>query len=339
MFIINKMSKKRRFDVINNKPTNVKNKIIGVTFKLVRKVYISYIYKIIKKHNIKIEKKYSKDCFIIKNELNSFFIGYKRKFIDKKVISDKKEQKLFETIHKFLKIKFIDLLKFANFPFKNKNSSINIDEEIKEIIVEERKKINFYDYYKNKSGGITKIFLDELKPNKIKQRKKLSSENNNYYKQLVDYGDNELFTNLLDKNIYEIINILYFQDQKTNLESPNIKFTYNEKSPILRIPENYIDENENIKLPDFYVLNNKVLTVLQVANNENIKLFLNNKDNNNEIFDSDDKNQFIKENCREKSEKENKEDNFMYSKSPFNCDFFNLETKEETTDFFLDFTL
>ena len=133
MFVINKMPKKRRFDVINNKPTNVKNKIIGNTYKLVRKVYISYIYKIIKKHNIKIEKKYSKDCFIIKNDLNNFFIGYKRKFLDKKVISDEKEQKLYESIHKPPKIKFINLLKFANFPFKNKNISINIDEEIKEI--------------------------------------------------------------------------------------------------------------------------------------------------------------------------------------------------------------
>ena len=294
MFVINKMPKKRRFDVINNKPTNVKNKIIGNTYKLVRKVYISYIYKIIKKYNIKIEKKYSKDCFIIKNDLNNFFIGYKRKFLDKKVISDEKEQKLFETIHKFLKIKFIDLLKFANFPFKNKNSSINIDEEIKEIIVEERNKINFYDYYKNKSGETTKIFLDELKPNKIKQRTKLSSENNNYYRQLVDYGDNELFTKILDKNIYEIINILYFQDQKTKSDSQK-----------------------------------KIMLYLQHFN----------VDNNN-VINSDDKNQFIKENCTEKSEKEDKDGRSIFLKSLFNDDaLVALETKEETIDFILNYRL
>ena len=43
--------------------------------------------------------------------------------------------------------------------------------------------------------------------------------------------------------------------------------------------------------------------MLQVANDEIIKLFLQQivKDNNNEIFDSYDKNQFIKENCSEKS--------------------------------------
>lgn len=336
------MPKNKKFDTINNKPTNVKNKIIGVSFKLVRKVYISYIYKIIKKHNIKLEKKYSMDCYIIKNDLNSFFIGYKRKFIDKKVISDKKEQILFETIHKFLKIKFIDLLKFANFPFKNKNNSINIDEDIKDIIVEERKKINFYDYYKNKNGEITKIFLDKLKPNKIKQRTKLSSENNNYYKKLVDYGDNELFTNLLDKNIYEIINILYFKDKKTNLEkSPNIKFTYKEDSPILQISEN------NNNLSDSLIVNedntNKMLSVLQVAIDKINKLslqYVGNKDNhNNYIFDFDDKNQFIKENCSEKSEKENKEGSYIYSKSSFNYDFVALETKEETPSNFFDLSL
>jgi hypothetical protein len=188
--------------------------------------------------------------------------------------------------------------------------------KLKKIIVEERKKINFYDYYKNKSGEITKIFLDELKSNKIKQRTKLSSENNNYYKQLVDYGDNELFTNLLDKNIYEIINILYFQDQKTNLEnSPN----KNEVS-IHQISENDNDKNENNKLSDSFVLGNKKYTVPHVDNNK--------------IFDSDD------ENCREKSEKEDKDDSSIVLKSLFYDDaLVALETKEETTDFIIHYRL
>ena len=39
MFIIIKMPKKGPFKVIINKPTNVKNEIIGKSYKLVHKVY------------------------------------------------------------------------------------------------------------------------------------------------------------------------------------------------------------------------------------------------------------------------------------------------------------
>jgi len=308
MFIVIKMGP---FKIINDKPTNVKNKIIGKSYKLVKKVYISYMNKIIEKHNINIERNYSLDNYIIKNTLKDFFIGYKKKFIDKEGNIDEKTQIPFDTIHNIFKIKFIDLLTFANFPIKNKNSSINIDEEIKEIINEERKKINFNAYYKNKKREKIKIYLDELKPNKIKKRNKFRSKNNNY-KQFVDYGDNQMFTKFLDENIYEIINILFFQDQKTTLEKcfPN-KEIKDENSTFLQITDKDDDKNENKnKLSDFYVVND---------DNENYK-----------IFDSSYENNFIDYSW---SEKENKNLTFI-NVLDFNISF--KDTKEMTTeDFFL----
>ena len=80
-----------------------------------------------------------------------------------------------------------------------------------------------------------------------------------------------------------------------------------------------------------------IINVPQVANDEINKISQQvvneDNENNNQIFDSENKNQFIKENCTEKSENKNKEGCSLY----LNNDNDNLiisETKEETPSFF-----
>ena len=116
---------------------------------------------------------------------------------------------ILEKVKKFFEIKSSDLLKISTkFPFKNKITSVEIDENIKNIIKNESENINL----ENKYG----IFLDELTPEEnIKRYKSIS---NNYYKIILDNGDDYLYKQLLNQNCYEIINVCFFQDQKTTYE-------------------------------------------------------------------------------------------------------------------------
>ena len=66
-----------------------------------------------------------------------------------------------------------------------------------------------------------------------------------------------MFTKFLDQNIFEIINISFFQDLQTTLKKyfPNKKII-NENSNILQITENDNDKNENRnKLSDSHIAN------------------------------------------------------------------------------------
>ena len=272
--------------------------IMGNCLKLIHKVYISYIKHIYKKYkNETIEIKYLETSFIIKKNLEKIFIDYK-KYIENKVNSDQNYE-ILEKKKIFFELKSSDLLKFSGkFPFKNEKTSVEIDENIKEIINDEIKyneklkkikkfflnlkallkisnkvekikidedikqaikveienhkilkenkncfELKFSDLLKISNEFLFKkkdtfeiiekiinkvsdniiifenklgIFLDKLEPNEnIKRHKRISK---NYYKILLDNGDYYLYTQLLKTNCYEIINVCFFQDQKTTYE-------------------------------------------------------------------------------------------------------------------------
>ena len=116
---------------------------------------------------------------------------------------------ILKKIKNFFEIKSSDLLKISTkFPFKNKITSVEIDENIIDIIKNESGNINL----ENKYG----IFLDELTPEENIERHK--SISNSYFKIILDNGDDYLYKQLLNQNCYEIINICFFQAQKTTYE-------------------------------------------------------------------------------------------------------------------------
>ena len=116
---------------------------------------------------------------------------------------------ILEKIKNFFEIKSSDLLKISTkFPFKNKITSVEIDENIIDIIKNESGNINL----ENKYG----IFLDELTPEENIERHK--SISNSYFKIILDNGDDYLYKQLLNQNCYEIINVCFFQAQKTTYE-------------------------------------------------------------------------------------------------------------------------
>lgn len=175
---------------------------MGLCLKFIHMVYISYI----KHKTIKI--KYTSPSFIIKKDLKNIFNVYKEKYIDKKVNSEQNNA-ILGKIKNFFEIKSSDLLKISTkFPFKNKITSVEIDENIIDIIKNESGSINL----ENKYG----IFLDELTPEENIERYK--SISNNYYKIILDNGDDYLYKQLLNQNCYEIINVCFFQAQKTTYE-------------------------------------------------------------------------------------------------------------------------
>jgi hypothetical protein len=198
------IKKKKKFSINNNNIFNMKKKIMGICLKFIHKVYISYIKHIDKT----IEIKYITPSFIIKKDLKNIFNDYKEKYINKKVNSVQNNV-ILEKIKKFFEIKSSDLLKISTkFPFKNKITSVEIDENIKNIIKNESENINL----ENKYG----IFLDELTPEENIERHK--SISNSYFKIILDNGDDYLYKQLLNQNCYEIINVCFFQAQKTTYE-------------------------------------------------------------------------------------------------------------------------
>ena len=207
-----------------------KKTIMGKSLKFIHKVYISYIKHIDKNETIKI--KYSDTSFIIKKDLKQIFNDYE-KYKNNKINSGQNIE-ILEEIKKFFELKSSDLLKFSKkFPFENKDTSVEIDEDIQKIIGIESKNINL----ENKLG----ISLDKLKP--VKKIIYFKCISDNYNKKLLDNGDDYLYTQLLDKNCYEIINICFFQNQKTiykelyecSIEEVKI----NNKSKLLLISNDY----------------------------------------------------------------------------------------------------
>ena len=201
------IKQKKKFSIDNNNIFNMKKKIMGICLKFIHKVYISYIKHIDKT----IEIKYITPSFIIKKDLKNIFNDYKEKYINKKV-NLVQNNVILEKIKKFFEIKSSDLLKISTkFPFKNKITSVTsveIDENIKNIIKNESENINL----ENKYG----IFLDELTPEENIERHK--SISNSYFKIILDNGDDYLYKQLLNQNCYEIINVCFFQAQKTTYE-------------------------------------------------------------------------------------------------------------------------
>ena len=201
------IKQKKKFSINNNNILNMKKKIMGICLKFIHKVYISYIKHIDKT----IEIKYITPSFIIKKDLKNIFNDYKEKYINKNMNSVQNNV-ILEKIKKFFEIKSSDLLKISTkFPFKNKITSVTsveIDENIKNIIKNESENINL----ENKYG----IFLDELTPEENIERHK--SISNSYFKIILDNGDDYLYKQLLNQNCYEIINVCFFQDQKTTYE-------------------------------------------------------------------------------------------------------------------------
>lgn len=262
------IKQKKKFSINNNNIFNMKKKIMGICLKFIHKVYISYIKHIDKT----IEIKYITPSFIIKKDLKNIFNDYKEKYINKKV-NLVQNNVILEKIKKFFEIKSSDLLKISTkFPFKNKITSVTsveIDENIKNIIKNESENINL----ENKYG----IFLDELTPEENIERHK--SISNSYFKIILDNGDDYLYKQLLNQNCYEIINVCFFQAQKTTYEKLyqcSVVVDPENTSKLLLIPNNsQTTQKFNPK---------KLLSKKNNDENESTQKFLNKKKGKDIIF-------------------------------------------------------